>query len=237
MSLLTIVQYVCGRSNVPVPSAVFANIGDTQILQMVRLLEEEGRDLSMRGAWQGITFEATHTTTADEDQGTIVSIATNGFRAIKNGTFWDRSANLQILGPLTDEEWQRIKAMSTSGPRYHYRIRGGKLLITPTPAASLSWAFEYVSKNWILDNDGSTYKQYFTEDTDTLLIPEELAIQGLRWRWLRAKGLDYAEEFETYEAQVKQALGEDGGKPRLCMDGGPRNAQPGVFVPQGSWLQ
>lgn len=237
MSLLTVIQAVCSRTNVPKPSAVMANITDTQLLQMVSLLEEEGRDLSMRGPWQGITFEATHTTTAAEDQGTVVSIATNGFRAIKNGTFWDRSANLQILGPLTDEEWQRIKAMSTSGPRYHYRIRGGKLLITPTPAADLSWAFEYVSKNWILGVDGTTYKQYFTLDTDTILLPEELVIMGLRWRWKKDKGLDYAEDFETYEKQVKQALGEDGGKPKLNMSGGPRDAQPGVFVPEGSWLQ
>ena len=237
MSLLTVIQYVCGRTNIPKPSAVMANIADTQLLQLVSLLEEEGRDLSQRGHWQGITFEATHTTTAAEDQGTVVSIATNGFRAIKNGTFWDRSANLQILGPLTDEEWQRLKAMSTSGPRYHYRIRGGKLLINPVPTASLSWAFEYISKNWILGVDGVTYKQYFTLDTDTILLPEELVIMGLRWRWKKEKGLDYAEDFETYEKQVKQALGEDGGKPRLYMAGGPRDAQPGVFVPQGSWLQ
>jgi hypothetical protein len=237
MSLLTIIQYVCSRTNIPKPAAVMANISDTQILQLVSLLEEEGRDLSQRGNWQGITFEATHTTTAAEDQGTVVSIATNGFRAIKNGTFFDRSSNLEILGPLTDAQWQHLKALSTTGPRFHYRIRGGKLLINPTPAASLTFAFEYVSKNWILGADGTTYKQYFTLDTDTVLLPEELVIMGLRWRWKKEKGLEYSEDFNTYEMQVKQALGEDGGKPRLHMDGGPRNAYPGVFVPQGDWLQ
>lgn len=234
MSLLTVIQYVCGRVNVPVPATVYGTT-DEQVLQLLRLLEEEGNDLAQRGDWQAITFEATHTTTAAEDQGTVTSIATNGFRHIKNGTFWDRSSNLPILGPLTDTEWQALKGLGTTGPRYHYRIRGGKLLINPTPAASLSWAFEYVSKNWILGADGTTYKQYFTLDTDTILLPEDLVLMGLRWRWKKEKGLEYAEDFRTYEMQVKQQLSRDAGKPTLRMDNSLRPAQPGVFVPQYSW--
>lgn len=234
MSVLTTVQYVCGRTNVPVPATVLGNT-DPLVIQMLRLLEEEGTDLSKRGDWQGITFEATHTSTAAADQGTVVSIATNGFRYIKNGTFWDRTNKLPILGPLSDAEWQQIQAVTTAGPRYRYRIRGGKLLISPTPTAGYTFAFEYVSKNWILGADGTTYKQYATLDTDTILLPEDLVLMGLRWRWLREKGLEYSELFETYEAQVKQDLGRDGGKKKLSMDGSVRDARPGIFIPDQSW--
>lgn len=233
MALLQIIQYVCGRMNVPVPATVTGNT-DPLIVQMLRLLEEEGTDLSKRGPWQGITFEATHTTTAAEDQGTVVSIATNGFRSIKNGTFWDRSSNLPILGPLSDQQWQMLKGLATTSPRYQYRIRGGKLLINPTPAASLSWAFEYLSKNWILGVDGTTYKQYFTLDTDTVLLPEDLVLIGLRWRWKKEKGMDYAEDFAMYEAQVNSDLAKDGGKPVLSMSGDRKEARPGIFVPDTS---
>lgn len=234
MSVLTVIQYVCGRTNVPVPVTVLGNT-DTQIVQMLRLFEEEGNDLARRGDWNGITFEATHTSLAAEDQGAITSIATNGFRDIKNGTFWDRTNKLPITGPLNDQQWQRLKGMTTTGPRYRFRIRGGKLLINPTPTAGYSWAFEYVSKNWMLGVDGVTYKQYATLDTDTLLLPEDLVLMGVRWRWKKEKGLDYAEDFATYERQVKDALGRDGGKPRLHMDGGRQEAQPGIFVPDMSW--
>ncbi len=234
MSILTVIQYVCGRTGVPVPNTVLGTT-DQQVLQMLRLLEEEGVDLASRGPWQGITFEATHTTTAAEDQGAVTTIASNGFNYIKNGTFWDRSSKLPILGPLSDQEWQTLKGLSTTGPRYHYRIRGGKLLINPTPTASLSWAFEYVSKNWILGVDGTTYKQYFTLDTDTILLPETLVLMGLRWRWKKEKGMDYAEDFRTYETQVKDALGRDGGKKTLSMAGGQAQARPGIFVPDMSW--
>lgn len=234
MSLLTVISYACGRFGVPVPATVIGTT-DERILQLLRLLEEEGTDLSKRGPWQGITFEATHTTTAAEDQGAITSIATNGFRSIKNGTFWDRTNKLPILGPLSDQEWQRLEGMGTTGARYFFRIRGGKLLINPTPTAGYTWAFEYLSKNWILDEDTVTYKQYFDDDDDTVLLPEDLVLLGLRWRWKREKGLDYAEDFATYEAQVNSDLAKDGGKPVLSMSGETsRSSRPGIWVPDMS---
>jgi len=205
------------------------------VLQLFRLLEEEGNDLARRGDWEGITFEATHTSLAAEDQGAITSIATNGYRVIKNGTFWDRTNKLPVLGPLSNAEWQTLKGVGTTGPRYHFRIRGGKVLVNPTPTAGYTWAFEYISKNWILGADGTTYKQYFTLDTDTILLPEDLVLMGLRWRWKKEKGFDYAEDFRTYETQVKDALGRDGGKRTLSMDGGSHSAKPGIFVPDMSW--
>lgn len=235
MSVLTVVQYVCRRQNVPVPATVLGTT-DPQHLQMLALLEEEGEDLAARHSWQGITFEASHTSLAAEDQGAITSIATNGFRAIKNDTIWDRTNKLPIVGPIESTDWQALKALASTGPRYRYRIRGGKLLINPAPSAGLSFYFEYLSKNWMLGIDGTTYKQYATLDTDTLLLPEELVLLGLRWRWLKQKGLAYAQLFEQYEQQVKAAMARDGGKAVLQMgieaQGSPK---PGIFVSTQSW--
>lgn len=235
MTMLSVIQNFCRRTGIPRPATVVGNT-DTQALQAMALLEEEGNDLSARGPWQGITFEATHTTLAAEDQGAIATIASNGFRYIKNNTIWDRTDRLPVLGPLNGQDWQSLKAFTVTGPRYQFRIRGGKLLVNPSPTAGHTWAFEYASQNWILGADGTTYKQYFTLDTDTILLPETLVLMGLRWRWKKEKGLDYAEDFQTYEAQVKDALGRDGGKKTLYMDGtGRRGPQPGIFVPEGNW--
>lgn len=233
MSVLTVIQHVCGRTNVPVPATVLGNT-DTQVTQLLALLEEEGNDLARRGDWEGITFEATHTTLAAEDQGAMTTIAANGFRYIKNETVWDRTDNLPI-SLLGGQTWQALKALANTGPRYRYRVRGGKLLVNPSPAAGHTWAFEYISRNWLLGIDGVTYKQYATLDTDTLLLPEDLVLMGLRWRWKKEKGLDYAEDMRTYEFQVKDALARDGGKQTLSMEGGQTMAMPGIFVPDRSW--
>lgn len=236
MSLLTAVQHFCRRTNLPVPSTVMGST-DVQVLQLRALFEEEGQDLAARGGWQGITFEATHTTTAAEDQGAITDIATNGFNYIKNDTIWDRSDTLPVWGPLSPSEWQLRKAISLTGPRYQFRIRGGRLLVNPTPAAGQSWAFEYVSKNWLTDSTGATYRQYFVADADLVLLPEELMLLGLRWRWKKEKGLEYAEDFRTYEMQVKDALSRDAGKRHLYMDEEHRRGpKPGIFVESYSWI-
>ena len=233
MSMLTVVQTICGEIGVPVPTTVYGTT-DTLVLQLLRLVEKEGIDLSKRGDWQALTFEATHTTTAAEDQGAITSIATNGFRHVKQETMWDRTDTLPV--PLIGSTaWQRMKAIVVTGPRYRYRLRGGKLLMSPTPASGHTLAFEYISKNWILGVDGTTYKQRFTLDTDTILLSEDLIQQGTIWRWKKEKGFEYAEDFRTYEAMVKTELGRDGGKETLHMDGQPHSSQPGVFVPQYNW--
>lgn len=236
MSLLSVIQHVCGRTNIPVPSSVMGTTTDPQILQLLRLLEEEGNDLASRYPWQGLTFEFTHTTLNQEDQGAISAIATNGFRAIKNGTFFDRTDTLPVMGPLSDQEWQDRKARANSGPRYWYRIRGGRLIVNPVPAANHTWAAEYTSKNWILGEDGTTYKQYFTLDSDDILLPEELCLAGLRWRWKKEKGFEYAEDMRTYELQVKDAMSRDGSKRVLSMDGARRDSRPGIIVPEYSWM-
>lgn len=234
MTVLSMAQQFCLRQGLPKPSTLLGST-DTQVLQITALIEEEGNDLASRGAWEGLTFEATHTTLAAEDQGAMSSIASNGFRYIKNGTFFDRTDTLTVEGPLDSHTWQALKAVANTGPKYYYRLRGGRMLVNPVPSAGHTWAFEYVSKNWILGADGTTYKNYFTLDTDTVLLPEELVVMGLRWRWLREKGMDYAELFRTYEMQVKDALGRDGGKQVLDMGQTAGNKGPRVFIPSGSW--
>ncbi len=233
-SMLTIVQRHCQRTGLPVPTTVYGS-SDTLTQQILGLLEEEGRDLSMRVDWESLTLEATHTTLAAEDQGAVTSIATNGFRHIKNQTIWDRSNGLPVCGPMDGVEWQAQKALTTTNPRYRFRIRGGKLLVNPTPPAGDTWAFEYVSKNWITDSTGVTYQEYFGADGDLVLLPAELLLMGLRWRWKKEKGLDYAEDFRTYEMQVKDQVGRDGGKPVLSMSDSMQNVRPGIFVSPGSF--
>lgn len=235
MTMLTVVQRFCRRTNLTVPPTVYGTT-DPQIRQILAILEEEGNDLSARADWEALTFEAVHTSLAQEDQGAIDTIASNGFSYIKLETIWNRSLNQPIYGGVSPQDWQALKGTNVTGPQYQYRIRGGRLLINPTPVAGETWAFEYVSKNWILGADGTTYKQYFTLDTDTILLPEELVLLGLRWRWKKEKGFEYAEDFRTYEYQVKDAISRNGSRRTLNMSGNSEGATPRVFIPSGSWV-
>jgi len=233
MNLLTLVQKVCQRTGIPKPATVMGAT-DNQVLQLVALLEEEVNDLAKRHTWQGLEHEAVHATIAAEDQGDIETLDP-GFRYLRNNTIWDTTDRLPVLGPLTGQQWQALKAILSNGPRYQFRFRGNHLLVNPIPAAGHVWKFEYQSKNAILDADGVTVKEFFTSDTDTFLLPDDLHLLGLRWRFMREKGLDYGELYSTYEFQVKDAMGRDGGAARLSMDGTRQEMKPGIFVPNGNW--
>lgn len=233
MTLITLIQSVCERTQLPVPQSVMGS-PNAQILQLRALLDEEGQALSKRGEWEALKREALHTTLAAEDQGAMTTIAPVGFRYIANETMWDRTDMLPV--PLINSStWQRWKATVASTPRFRYRIRGGHLLLTPTPAAGHTLAFEYLSDRWILAEDGTTYKNAFTLDTDTVLLPDDLLRAGLRWRWKKEHGLEYAEDFRDYEHQVADYLGRDGGKPVLYLDSQRDRVRPGVIVPEYSW--
>jgi len=231
MSLLTLVQHFCLRTNIAKPTTVYGST-DPQVLQIMAILEEEGNDLASRGDWEALTNEATHTTVATESQGAMTSIATNGFAYIKNETFWDRTETLPI-GSIDGEDWAAEKGFAATMPRYRVRLRGGNLLSTPTPVAGNTWAFEYISKNWILN--GATYKEYFTADDDGPLLPDKVLLAGLRWRWKKEKGFDYAEDFNSYEKLVADALGRQGIKRTVHMDEGRDRNGPGIIVNQGNW--
>lgn len=232
MSLLTIVQRFCERTNLSVPTTVYGST-DNQVVQIKALLEEIGIDLNSRFSWNRTQFSITHTTLAAQDQGSMDTIAP-GWGSLKNFTIWDRDRILPVLGPLTGIEWQALLAMFINGPYYQFRILNNRLLVNPTPPAGETWAFEYESKNWIVN--GSTYKEYFTADDDEPVLPQSLLLMGLRAWWKKEKGLDYAEDMRMYEAMAKDESNKDGGKPVLKLDDSDSTwPRPGIWVSPGSW--
>lgn len=236
-TVLEIVQKFCRRTGLPRPNTVFGST-NAQVLQAMALLEEAGADMAQRGPWRQLNRECTWTTTATEDQGNINDLADNGFQYILWHTLWDRTEMLPLLGPLDAADWQFFKAINVTGPRFSFRIRANQFLVIPAPPAGSTWVFEYISRNWIFgtDDDPPAFKEYATRNTDEVLLPEELLIKALRWVWKKEKGLDYAEDFSSYERAVTNYFGRHKPMPDLHMDDRTNNGpQPGIWVPYGSW--
>lgn len=233
MTILATIQTFCGRTGLPVPQFVVGS-QDTQVTQLLALANELVEDLCDRWSWTVLTKEAVFTTVAGEDQGSIDTIAPDGFQRILQETIFNRSLRLPLFGPLMAAQWQALKALPTTGPFYKYRLRGGRLLFNPPGIAGQTCAFEYASSHAVLSLSGSG-KPYFTADTDELLLDERLLQAGLRWRWKAEKGLDYSEEFRRYEELANNAAGRDGTKPRIDMGGGGNDFRPGIWVPSGNW--
>lgn len=240
MSLLTIVQTACQRIGLAAPRVV-AGATDLNTIQMAALLNKEGKELSTGASvglsfdWQALQAEATFTSVATESQGLISTIAPN-MKYIIGGTIWDRTRRLPAYGSMSAQEWQNYKAWGVASPFPKYRVRGGFLLLMPVPAAGDSYYFEYQGKNWCADSTGVTGRTAFTVDTDIALLDEDLLTDGLVWRFKHAKGLDYAEDFTTYQRDVLAAIARDTEAPVLNM-GYDDSSPTGVVIPIGNWGQ
>ena len=234
MSLLTMTQQVCRRIGIVSPNAIVTS-ADPQIIQLLALANEDGEELARRYPWQTLRKESTFTTVATESQGVMTTIAGADFDYVANETFYNRSLRRPVFGPLSDAQWQNLKAMQINGPWNQFRIRGNQMLFIPVPAAGQTCVFEWQSRNWCSDSTGATTRSAWAADDDIGILDETLMLHGLLWRWKQAKGFDYSEDFSKYEALVADATTRDGGKPILSGGMSKYDVYPGVLVPAGSW--
>lgn len=230
VTILSILQEFCARTGLIRPSVVFSS-QDDQILQLAALANEGLDDLTSRHVWQALQRECLYSMLAAEDQGTITTIASEGFLHIIDNKLYNRTTNTELLGPVSSQDWQRMKAGVGVGTGC-WRLLGDQLLILPVQTAGHILAFEYASSAAVLSTDGLTYKTSFTADTDLFQLPANLLTLWLRWRWKKEKGFSYDEDFRLYETVVTNAASKDGDGKVLDMSGTAFTG-PGIFLPQG----
>jgi len=232
MTALSIVNDAVDRIAVTLSgNTLFSNSADTA-RQMRALANQEGRELMRRGTWQVLTKEVVFSSVNQEIQTGVIP---SDYDHILNETFYNRTRKRQVTGPLSPRDWQAQKSIIATVLYDSYRIYGGQIHMIPVPPANDQYAFEYISKNWVLDNN-SIPKAAFTADNDTAILDEELITLGVIWRFLKAKGFDYAEAFRTYELQVTQALNRDGTKRTINFAQQPNYGRPRYpGVQDGNW--
>lgn len=126
-------------------------------------------------------------------------------------TQWERGQRWEILGAISAQEWQYLKSGYIAPfPRKYYRIMNNRFYLYPAPSATEILAYEYVSDCWCQSN-ASVAQSYWAADTDTYLLDPDCFVLGIKWRYLRAKGLSYDEEYREYRYACERALSRDGG--------------------------
>jgi hypothetical protein len=233
LTVLQIAQKFAGRQGLPQPSFVVGN-SDAQVIQILGLLEEFCDDLVTRGLWEQNTRECVFQTQAQEDQGSIYTLADQGYRGMLPDTCFNRTQRLKIPIALSPEEWQLRKTLGFTGSLYQGRIRQDRFLFIPAPTAGQTIAFEYKSEYFVNDVNG-VGKKWPTADSDTFIMNDSLPVAYLRWAWKSAKGLDYGEEFAKYELLVNQEKSSTRVSQKVSLDAEVGDAKPGLIVPPGSW--
>jgi hypothetical protein len=57
---------------------------------------------------------------------------------------------------------------------------------------------------WLMTNDGTSKRSYPQADNDIILFDGRLAINGLKFRFLKAKGLEFGEELADFAKRLNK---------------------------------
>lgn len=131
-----------------------------------------------------------------------------------------------MLGPLSPVEWEVIiSGISPVGPRIRFRVVNNLMEIQPLPGTSQTdqIAYEYVSNAWCTSatgvaNAASGGVCRFAVDTDLYRWPENTLRLGVKYRFLKAKGLPFTEELKEYMDARDFQLATSGGSRSLRMN-------------------
>ena len=77
--------------------------------------------------------------------------------------------------------------------------------------------------NWLIDAGMQVRKSRATADTDVVLFDARLAIDGLKFRFLKAKGLEYGEEQRDFISRLNKIAGRNA--PVLDLNADPGRVQ------------
>lgn len=210
MSLLTIVQNACDQiQGVSRPNAV-AGSTDPGIQQMFRLLNLGGRALAREHDWNVLVKVRTFTGIAAQAQTGEPPAAFDRF--VSEGQIFNTATDRPLMGAKSPNDFNRLTLLDLGGVDFYWTMLAGVINITPAPAITDSFKYAYVSQYWVRptgNSDDTNDTAAFGNDTDSSLLNEELHTLDLVWRWKHAKGLEYAEDQQTFEREKQRMIARD----------------------------
>ena len=213
LTLLAMAQAAADEISFTRPASLFSN-PDTTARQMLALANREGAEQSSLGEWPQLRREYTFSTVVGVDNYAMPA----DFSRVLAATEWDRGARWPLNGPLTPQEWQVMKSgFGNLGPRRRFRFMQGRLYLDPVPDNVTTISYEYMSTGWALAADGATFRSPWAADSDTFALDDQVFTDGIKWRFLAAKGMEYGAERADWKAALDRAFGRAASNRTLSM--------------------
>lgn len=223
MTLLTICQSVARDIGELAPASIINN-EDKFAAQLLALANRAGKYVAGCYDWTILQRENTFTVTS----GTAEYALPDDFDHFLGETAWDRTAYWEMRGPLSPQEWQRVKSglAQTSALRKRWRVKrsgssiASTFFLDPTPSNSTdSLVYEYVSSGWCKKASDNSLQTAWALDSDLGVISENLIELDLRWRILERLGraAEAATAKKEAASEIDVTWAQDGGAPVLSL--------------------
>ncbi len=213
-TVLELLQDAATDLSLTTPPDISDTLDDLTTRRLLRQFHATCRRLAGEHDWSFLRREHTFTTIASATQ---TSGLPGDFLRFVPETMYNRTSRTRVSGPLTADEWQASQAVVSTYVYDQFMIRGTAFLMTPTPPADETIAYEYITNAIGTDAAGTTARTAFTADDDEAYFDDELLILGTVWRYRKSEGLDYSEEFAEYERLKYDRIKLDGGRRILDM--------------------
>jgi len=184
---------------------------DESFIQLRGLLNSAGQELVELHPWGSLNREFT-LTTQEGDSGTYD--LPEDFSYMIDQTGWDRSNRVAIGGPLSAQDWSYLIGRDLISQTIYasFRLVDNKFDLFPQPPpVGLEIRFEYISRNWVSEQNETTRKDLATVTSDIVLYEALMIIKFLKVKFLDAKGFDSSSARHEFEVLFNSRTGKDTG--------------------------
>lgn len=181
--------------------------GDTTSARLIRALHKTCRHLADALDWEIITAEHVFTSSPDEEQ---YNWRPANFLRFIPDTFWNRSGNIPLVGPLTPGDWQQYKTGYIIPSYPAYFIRQKRLYFASPPGGGQTISYEYIT-NEIGENVEGERIARFTSDNDVPLWDDELLTLGTIYYYRQIARMEHSTDRLNFDICLSNHFKTDGG--------------------------
>lgn len=160
------------------------------------------------GDWEELTKEGKLCTVKGKTRYAICDFAPD-FYSLLNNTIFIKDSHERVVGAITPEQWMREKYFFSPSNDIKFKIQNGCFVFLTPPPCGMKIVFQYRSNNIVWDFNTFEEKNVLTANTDVPIFDEYLVKLNILWRWLKRSGLDYAEEYNEYQTELKKRYGSE----------------------------
>lgn len=202
-TILEICKEVADLAAVQRPDDLFST--ENQNDQIWLSVAKSELDSLMRyGNWQELTKEAILLTNSSQTIYPLDMIAPDFYCLLQNTVYIKDQAE-RVIGAITPEQWARDKCFKVNDD-VSFIIQNNRIKFLNNPSC---WKIllMYRSSNIVWDFNTFEEKTVLEKNTDVPIFDEYLVKLGILWRWLKRSGLDYTEEYNEYQRELKKRFG------------------------------
>ena len=175
--------------------AIFLSIAKNELDSLMRY-----------GDWQVLIKKGCFQTIRDRHFYPFDEIVSD-FYALIHNTIYIKNDREQVIGALTAEEWMREKYLENVKTNLSFRVENNGFRLLGDMPADLKVVFMYRSNAICYDGKTMEEKTELSKNTDVPVFDKYLVKLGLIWRWLKRNGMDYVQEYNEYQKELKKKFG------------------------------